>query len=160
MRIKNMKTWKTYLKNELYEVSSEGEIRNKKTNLIRKPRLDNKGYFRINIYVNGKHTTIPVHQIVVETFFPLEIGKEHINHKDNNPKNNCIKNLERCSHSENMSYSANQGRKGKGTLYSAEQIYSIKYTYAHLSSYETEKLTGVKQCTILRVRRGEQWAHI
>lgn len=132
----------------------------KKSKIIRKYRIDNKGYYRVNINIAGKHTTLHVHQIVVDTFFAHDSEKTHINHIDNNPKNNCILNLERCTHTENMSYSAKQGRKGKGTLYTAEQIFSIKYTYAHLSSYAAEQLTGVKHCTILRVRSGQQWAHI
>jgi len=160
MEIKYMEIWKDYPENPLYEVSTNGQVRNKKTNLIRKPRLDNKGYYRINMYLHGKHTTIPVHRIVVDTFFPKNDELPHINHKDNNPKNNCISNLERCSHKQNMEHSAKQGRKGSGNKYTPEQIYSVKYTYIHLSSYETEKLTGVKHCTILRVRKGEQWAHI
>jgi len=155
-----MENWKDYPLNTNYEVSDTGFVRNKNTMNVRKPRKCGKGYLRINITMNAKHSTLNIHRMVAETFLVNPENKQHINHIDNNPLNNNVNNLEWCTHQENMRHSAKQGRKGKGTLYTPEQIYAVKYLHDDLSSYEVHRLTGVKPCTVNRVRSGQQWQHI
>ncbi len=49
-----------------------------------------------------------VHRLVCEAFLPNPHGKRCVNHKDGNPFNNHIDNLEWCTHSENSRHSIDQ----------------------------------------------------
>lgn len=155
-----MEIWKEYPSNTDYLVSSNGLVKHKVNNKIRKFRKNLKGYLRLNMQMNGKHTTCLVHRMVAESHIERVPGKDQVNHIDNNPENNSVSNLEWCTHTENMQHSASQGRKGHGTLYTREQIYAVKYTYIHLSIQETSDITGVKTATISRVRKGDQWSNV
>ena len=74
-----------------------------------KPRED--GYCRVMI---GSKTYY-VHRLVAETFHPPPPTPKHkyVNHKDGNPSNNHVSNLEWCTHPENMqhSYATNPNRE-------------------------------------------------
>jgi hypothetical protein len=43
-----------------------------------------------------------VHRLVAKEFIPNDDPKKEINHKDGNPKNNHVSNLEWVTHSENL----------------------------------------------------------
>lgn len=74
-----------------YEVSSDGEIRNKKTKRILKPYLNRcGGYDRVDIC--GKHAY--VHLIVADSFFIGGIKGRKITHVNKNRRINSIKNLD------------------------------------------------------------------
>ena len=51
---------------------------------------------------NGYAKNVLVHRIIGETFIPNQLNLPEINHKDNNPKNNCVTNLEWCTRKENL----------------------------------------------------------
>ena len=83
-----------------YEVSDLGNVRRKKSGRLRK--IDFAPiYPTILLSVNGVHTTIRVHRLVAEAFLPPIEGKNHVNHKDGNHKNNRLDNLEWCTQREN-----------------------------------------------------------
>lgn len=97
----------------LYQVSNLGRIKSipKKHNLknnhyyITKEKIltnmkNNKGYLRV--ILNGKYYFI--HRLVAQTFIPNEDNKPIINHKDCNPLNNNVDNLEWCTQQENVDY--------------------------------------------------------
>ena len=55
-----------------------------------------------------------IHRLVAEAFIPTKDKTLEVNHKDNNPLNNQVYNLEWVSHKENMVYSSSQNRmKGR-----------------------------------------------
>lgn len=58
-----------------YEVSSRGQIRNTKTNTIRKQVLDGRGYCRIKLTRNGTLNTLQVHRLVCTAFYPNKQDK-------------------------------------------------------------------------------------
>ena len=66
--------------------------------------LNNKGYYYLNLCKDGKPKTFLVHRLIAKTFLSNPKNKPHINHLDANPKNNNIKNLEWCTHQENMQH--------------------------------------------------------
>jgi hypothetical protein len=67
-------------------------------------------YKRVTLSKNGITKRFLVHRLVAETYIPNSENKPFVNHIDNNGSNNCVENLEWCTHSENMKHAHNQGR--------------------------------------------------
>ncbi len=103
-----------------YEVSNKGEVRSltrvvkaslaNASKRIVKGRLlkqgsDKNGYRIVSLSKNCKTKTRSVHRLVMEAFTSKEEWGAVINHKDENPSNNSIDNLEWCSYSYNARYS-------------------------------------------------------
>ena len=72
-------------------------------------RYDSRGYSRICIKIHPKKYWFSVHRLVAEIFIPNPNNYPVINHKDNNPRNNCVDNLEWCTQSYNVKYSYTKG---------------------------------------------------
>lgn len=107
----------------LYQCSSEGRMKSldrfdsrgrKIRGKILKPYCDKNGYFKINLYENSVVKRCWVHRLVTETFIPNPYNLPCVNHKDENPSNNCIENLEWCTYQYNINYgTARQRTKEK-----------------------------------------------
>lgn len=80
-----------------YEVSSLWRVKNKKW-LIMKSNRQSKGYMQIDL----KWKLFLIHRLVAQAFIPNPENKPYINHKDLNPENNNLNNLEWCTQSENL----------------------------------------------------------
>lgn len=82
---------------------------NKKSKIIKtidrivKPTED-KGYQKISLSVNGKRTIKYIHRLVAEAFIPNPNNYREVNHKDSNPLNNKVDNLEWCDRQYNIDY--------------------------------------------------------
>lgn len=100
-----------------YEASSLGHIRSKDRKLgnrtylgkIIKPQDNGHGYYHITLAVHKKHTQFYVHRLIAMTFLPNPNKLPEVNHKDENPANNCVDNLEWCT----SKYNSNYGNHGK-----------------------------------------------
>ena len=86
-----------------YEVSNFGRVRNKKGHII-KLQVGTYGYLQVNLDFNGKNKTKKVHRLVAKAFIPNIENKPQVNHIDGNKKNNHINNLEWCTKSYNHTY--------------------------------------------------------
>lgn len=100
----------------IYQASSFGRIRTKegKTTFTKrhgirhwnqrvlKQKSDKQGYKRVELWKNGEHKTRTVHQLVALTFLDNPSRKPLINHKDCNPSNNSIDNIEWATYRENL----------------------------------------------------------
>lgn len=101
--------WKSIEGYPKYEVSNLGNIRSlnyRHTNKVKilKPHTNNNGYLLINLYQMGKMKTVQIHRLVAETFIPNPDNLPVVNHKDENKHNNCVDNLEWCTHKYNSNY--------------------------------------------------------
>ena len=110
---------------DYYEVSNTGKVRSISREIKRgtkgnyfqegkeiKPSISNKGYYKIHLWVNGKTYNKNLHRLVAEAFIDNPNNYPIINHKDENPQNNNVENLEWCSYSYNINYgTANDRRK-------------------------------------------------
>ena len=99
-----------------YQVSNLGKVRSvdrqvktfngtrTTTGQILKPLKTNRNYFRVCLKKNQKNNYKLIHRLVAEAFIPNPNNYSIINHKDNNPLNNCVDNLEWCTQSYNVKY--------------------------------------------------------
>ena len=88
----------------LYQISNYGKIKSFHKNkiLILNNSIDRYGYYFIRLSKNGESKRFAVHRLVCFAFIPNKENKPYVNHKDGNPKNNNVNNLEWCTPSENM----------------------------------------------------------
>ena len=70
-----------------------------------KPRL----HYNVPLYKNKKRKLFQVHRLIAQTFVPNPSNLPQINHKDCNPLNNNIDNLEWCDGFGNMQHAAVMG---------------------------------------------------
>lgn len=93
-----------------YQVSNTGKVRSLNYNgtkgkVVRlKPGNITGGYKIVGLYKNSKYKTYLVHRLVAEAFIPNPNNYPIINHKDENPSNNAVWNLEWCTHKYNSNY--------------------------------------------------------
>lgn len=97
--------WKPVVGYEgLYEVSNYGDVKSLNTNKIRCKKKDKYGYYCINLSKNGKRKTYFIHQLVARAFIPNPNNYPCVNHIDEKKTNNCVWNLEWCTHKYNNNY--------------------------------------------------------
>lgn len=88
----------------LYEVSNLGNVRRFDTKKAKVKSLNIYGYPQVNLYKNGKAYLRRVHRLVAIAFIPNPDNLPMINHKDENPCNNVVDNLEWCDAKYNVNY--------------------------------------------------------
>lgn len=97
--------WKPIIGFESYKVSKEGNIINPYGKLLSQCP-NKKGYMRVWLNNdNVKAKQFFVHRLVAEAFIPNPEALPVINHKDENPANNNVENLEWCDDTYNKRYS-------------------------------------------------------
>ena len=99
----------------LYQVSNLGRIKsfvkwdvyNKYhyEERILKPFKNNKGYLEVSLVKDKIRSNKFIHRLVANAFIPKKQGKNIVNHKDFNPLNNNVENLEWVTQKENTIYS-------------------------------------------------------
>lgn len=113
----------------MYQVSNYGkvkslerEIDNKwgKTHLLKgrilKPQIDKYGYLYVNLYKDKKNYHKTIHRLVATAFIPNPDNLPCVNHRDENPKNNFVENLEWCDNAYNLNYGGRKERAAKSRL--------------------------------------------
>lgn len=100
--------------NGTYQVSTHGNVRNIKTGYILKPQLSKSSiygqgrYYKVVLW-KSKHggKNFSVHRLVAQAFIPNPDNLPQINHKDHNPFNNHVDNLEWCTAKYNCNHKRN-----------------------------------------------------
>ena len=99
----------------LYQISNYGNVKSlnyKKTGKdgLLKPQYDSDGYCQVSLYKHHKGKSFPIHRLVAEHFIDNPDNLYEVNHKDENKLNNCVDNLEWCSHEYNCNYGTRNKR--------------------------------------------------
>ena len=99
-----------------YQISSFGRVKSLKDKYgnyrekILKQKKDDLGYYRINLYKFYKSKTFLVHRLVAEAFIENPNNYKEVNHRDENPSNNKVDNLEWCTAEYNVNYGTRNKR--------------------------------------------------
>lgn len=120
--------WKTHPDFDSIKVSNLGEVKTVdryvkrgdgrlfvKGRILKQQRNDKRGgYMQVQFVVDGKQLHKYTHRLVAECFLPNTGNLPEINHRDNNPQNNNVSNLEWCSHEYNVAYREKFGKIAVG----------------------------------------------
>lgn len=150
---------------EGYEISNEGNLRNKETGLIRKPHLDKGGYLRVTIMrmKNGKRytKTIGLHRCVACTFCENTdpVNQTVVDHYNNNKQDNKDTNLHWVTPQYNSKkaaedglYSDQNGCNNSNTKFTKEDILNIRRLYKEGKSIqEIADMYNVAHSTIYNI---------
>lgn len=124
-----------------YEVSNFGRVRSLdravncthgsiaiKKGKILKQTVQAKGYLCVNLAKNGKSKSVQIQRIVAMAFIDNPDNLPCVNHKDENPQNNHVDNLEWCTYEYNNTYGNRLIRMAKSNTNGklAKMVY--KYT--------------------------------
>ena len=156
----------------LYQVSNLGRVKSYDKKVIQKHywsgemvihtykgrmmalQTQNNGYIIANLTKNKRQRKHLVHRLVATAFLQKEVGKDYINHLDNNPANNRVDNLEWCTQSENIKYAYNNKTKIPPHM---KRIYQIdsdgNIVNEFYSMKEAERQTDIKSANISKCCR-------
>lgn len=138
-----------------YAVTDNGyvwSIRNQKWLRL---RTNPGGYKHVSIC--GK--TIGVHRLVAMAFVPNPENKPEVNHKDCNPANNTVDNLEWVTKRENLEYQYKLG--SLANLMSEDDVHFICQKLADgYSCTNIARKYNFPYTAVYQIKRGENWKHI
>lgn len=107
--------WKDIKDYTGYQVSNMGNVRSlnfHQTGKVQvlKLRKNKNGRIYVNLYKDGKKKFCQVHRLVVTAFLENPDNLPQVNHKDENPSNNRVDNLEWCTSKYNNNYGSHNQR--------------------------------------------------
>lgn len=154
-----------------YQVSTKGRVKSFHYHkiFILKQRLNKKGYYSVALYKNGKSRHYRVNRLVAEAFIPNPENKPLVHHRDDNPSNNCVENLEWVTEEENTRYALAAGRMKTGSAhyrakFTEEDIRFIRTHYIPrhpiFSAAALAEKYGVYESTIYNILRRKTWKHV
>lgn len=154
--------WYTITKYPDYEVSINGQVRNKLSKKIKKFTDNGHGYLRANFLMNHEQSTVYLHRIIAETFIDNPNNLPEINHKDGDKYNNEISNLEWCTSSFNQMHRHYVLRHGN-----CKCVQCVETSIVYESTMEAERETKcdhrhISECCrgIRRTCGGYHWIYV
>ena len=145
----------------IYKVSNLGNVKSLNYRCtgqekLRKPVTDKDGYLIVGLCKGGKHKSYSVHRLVAQAFIPnnAPLFYDQVNHKDENPKNNRVDNLEWCDNIYNHNYGTRNARvaaantNGKLSLPVLQFSLDGKLLSRYPSLREVERQTGFNHSNI------------
>lgn len=162
--------WKIYPEIPFIEANQFGEIRTKDRYVKTKDRkkqfvkgrilkqlASHNRYMYVQLRLNGKKVHLLVHRVIAACFIPNPDNLPEVNHKDNNPKNNTMSNLEWCTSQYNTNYKKNFGTapaqlQGRPTI--AVKLDTFEVLWFDTQKEATHQL-GVYGGNIYKVIKGE-----
>lgn len=138
----NNEVWKDIDGYEGYQVSNLGRVRSFKNGKVRilKPSSDKCGYLIVNLCKNSSSKSCRVHRLVAQAFIPNPNNLPQVNHKDENPSNNIVSNLEWCDAKYNINYGTRNEKTSKVVIQIDKNTNVVINIFP--STREAERQTG------------------
>lgn len=154
----------------LYQGSNKGRVKSfySGEGRILTPLHAKGGYLRVKLTKDGKVRTLFIHRLVAKLFIPNPENKPEVHHRDDNPANNCVENLEWVTEKENSRYAKEAGNFTRGEKHhkaklTKKQVIEIYTSYIPGSTkFGITALTSkykVSRATIEGIIYGRTWTH-
>ncbi|ELM4096003.1 HNH endonuclease [Salmonella enterica] len=130
------------------------------------PETTKKGYQRVTLCRHGKTKRFQLHRLVALVHLPNPDNLPVVNHKDGNPQNNHVSNLEWCTYSHNLQHAYDVLHRDK--QYGESRTWS-KFTdeqIRYLRSLPIESMKDLADewdCSYRHLRdihKGKYWNHV
>jgi hypothetical protein len=135
----------------------------------RKLYTNKEGYQYINyLDADGMRHNLAIHRAVATAFIPNPENKPQVNHKDSNPSNNHVNNLEWSTSKENTEHSKTMGKADKyqnrGEKHGMHKLTEADVRYirqpSNESNWHLSKRFGVSVKTIEDAKSRRRWKHV
>lgn len=122
-----------------------------------KPVKCKNGYFEAQITYKGKKYIWMLHRLVAQYFIPNPYNLSEVNHKDENPQNNNVENLEWCTPKYNCNYGTRNKRCMEKVIKKAVNQYTLngEFVAQYEMINEASRKNGVDASQIIRVCKGK-----
>ncbi len=153
-------------------VKTKGNGKQWRLGKILKPRMNRYGYLQLCLSIRGNVKTYTIHRLVTQEFIPNPENKPCVNHKNNDRTDNCVENLEWCTHKENEEHKVSCDRQAKGEKNGTAKLTNIDIRFIrhlkddfNLKQRDISKVMGyvgkrVCQRTINTILNGITWKHV
>lgn len=146
--------WKEVQGFNNYEVSTNGDIRNKKTGSLLKQKTRRDGYLEVVLCNNGKRATKKVHRLVAEAFIPNPANKSDVNHINEKPGDNRSSNLNWLTHQENLNYGTHNEKMALTQSTAIYALYPDGTDEYYQSTHAAARELGLWRQNIISVLKG------
>ena len=133
----------------IFQVSNTGKVRrfykNGTINTLKGVKIQS-GYKSVLLKTPEKFKCEFIHRLVAKAFLPNPDGLPQVNHKDENKTNNCVDNLEWCTHKYNSNYGTKNKRVSKSktnNTYNMTPVRCIETGIIYPTIHEAERQTGI-----------------
>ena len=110
-----------------YQVSNLGRVKSMiGQEKVLHPKKHRNGHLQIGLHKDKKRKTMYIHRLVAQAFIPKPDNLPCVNHKDENPNNNNVDNLEWCT----QKYNCNYGTRVDRIMETKKQQYKKIYKYS------------------------------
>lgn len=153
---KEIPEWERYAASTLGRIASLGVpymcggiLRRREPQLLT-PRLTNQPPHYLSVSLsdgNTRRKSFLVHCLVAKTFIPNPENLPFINHKDENPQNNRVENLEWCTQKYNCNYGTHNARMAKTiseTAYQRRKIVQLSLDGEIIDQYDSIAIASRK----------------
>lgn len=151
-----------------YVVTKEGQVFSDYYGGWRELKQDTlRGYKKVGLIVNGRQKRFQVHRLVAECYIPNPDNKPEVNHKDCDPANNQVSNLEWSTSKENSNHAIASGRtdltRTQGSKHGMSKLTDEEASYIKHEAASIPGLAarfGVSHQTIRDIKTGKRWKHV
>ena len=155
-----METWRPVKGYEgYYEVSNKGRVKSLVSGKLLSPQSNGVGYLKVELWKDKIGKKKYIHRLVADAFLPNPLNRAEVNHRDSDPTNNTLENLEWVSSSENTKHAVYKGAlKAWGNKAKAIEAINVEsgmvLRFATIS--EAERVIGTRHITdVLKGKRNQ-----
>lgn len=152
---------------KILPIGVNGGVVKRGGSILKANRTKRTAHQKVWLYKDGKRTQHQVHRLVALAFIPNPDGLLFVNHKDCDPTNNHVENLEWCSAKQNSIHAYQNGRwtppnqagsKNANSKLVEADIVEIKVMYAEVKNCsEIARRFKVNPKTINMIINGKRW---
>lgn len=140
----------------LYSITKNGRVYSYRAKRFIVSCIGQDGYFKINLYKNGRRLTKRINRLVALTFIPNPENKPYTNHKNGIKTINTVENIEWVTVAENSQHAWDMGlqKANDNQKKSAKKVCAKKRKLTFEQAVEIRKIylicKGIKICELAK----------